>query len=722
MTIITLPRPTGDAVATQAVYLRTLWSDAWVAAPDLHCLRISASTCETIGAAEFHYRFGDVIHAGETAFTTKPVVSINPLSYVLVEIAGSGGRAGFTWCGVWRTARKGDVAQQFSAIGLETLLDNPCNNAPYWDGSSVRWAGRGLRFNARGLPNRSADRHTVHGQSVYVFDGTRAVGDYWSTRDAVETLLAMAAPLNAAGSVIFNWTPSNLAALPDFDQLNDEETHGASFLALLRALVPRQRLVGFGVRPGTGNTVVVSFDTFTAAAISLKDSAGVEVGTIPANSAQDALVITDDQSAVASLAIEGAAVIDQVIATGARRKSVFSLSAMDVSLAGLWTSAAETEYLDGATAAADYPPDDEPRLQDERNRAARAAEHLRDVFARYGPEIASWNQKVADGEGSGLVEDMLPIAVEDEDAATPVQFLLYPWEVQFSERLPLLTGYSYEADAIADRSTEAGHRAEELDAVHEPLPTLCFVRIVPADQDACGWDRWCLADQVGRGADLEQPDDQRTRRWSADARALRDTAAVELRVQGEAQHVLAATEMVAHANAITGAVRWEEDIILTVCAEDLRDVEVRYPDDADVVPYGELVRRLHIEAPQYQLVRVLPDTVVDVGVLLQDLVRTNGGILVDDRPQLRLLAQRTYEWHRQPRYALSLSTGWIDGAFGVGHLITQITDASGTWPVNSVVTEITLEFPVAQSAQSPRPTMTIATAFAELDPVSIGRI
>jgi hypothetical protein len=186
--------------------------------------------------------------------------------------------------------------------------------------------------------------------------------------------------------------------------------------------------------------------------------------------------------------------------------------------------------------------------------------------------------------------------------------------------------------------------------------------------------------------------------------------------------VLAATEMAAHANAITGAVRWEEDIILTVCVEDLRDVEVRYPDDADVTAYGELVRRLRIEAPQYQLVRVLPDTVVDVGVLLQDLVRTNGGILVDDRPQLRLLAQRTYEWHRQPRYALSLSTGWIDGAFGVGHLITQITDASGTWPVNSVVTEITLEFPVAQSAQSPRPTMTIATAFAELDPVSIGRI
>ena len=603
MTLITLPRPTGEIVATQAVYVRARWSAVWVAVPDLHCTRLTFSTCETIGAAEFHYRFGYRIQAGELDFTLKPVSAIVPGTYVQVAIAGSGARAGYTWYGVWRTARKGDTAQQFSAIGLESLLENPCNNAPYWDGSSVRWAGRGLRFNARGLPNRSAAKHTVHGQSVYVFDGDRPVGDPWSTRDAVETLLAMAAPINAAGNVIFNWTPSNLAALPDFDRLQDEDTHGPTFLALLRSLVPRHRLVGFGCRPGPNNTVVIAFDTFASAAISLKDAAGDEVGTIPANSAQDAIVITDDQSSTASLAIDGASVVDQVIATGARRKAVFSLSAMDGNLSGMWVAAAETEYVEAATLALDYPPDAELRLQEERNRQARAVEKLRPVFARFAPAITTWLQTAGDGED---VETKVPVAVVDEDADPLVQFKLYAWGLEFSEPLPLLTGYAYDGDKIADLVDEPGHRGDSTADEHEPLPTLAFVRIVDAAADPDGVDRWTLADQVGRAADLEQPDDAKTRRWSADARSLRDLLAVELRVQGEAQHVLAATEMVGQADAVKGAIAWERDLILTVCIEDWRETEVRYPADEDVVAFGELVVRARIEAPQYQFVRVCP--------------------------------------------------------------------------------------------------------------------
>ncbi len=142
----------------------------------------------------------------------------------------------------------------------------------------------------------------------------------------------------------------------------------------------------------------------------------------------------------------------------------------------------------------------------------------------------------------------------------------------------------------------------------------------------------------------------------------------------------------------------------------------------DLVTYGELVRRLRIEAPQYRWVEVLPETVVGVDPTTQQLLHSDGGMVVDQRPELLLLAQRTYAWHRQPRYALTLSTGWIDGAFVIGHLITAITDATGTYPVNSVITEITLEFPVAQSAQSPRPSMTVVTGFAEIDAARLGAL
>lgn len=720
MTAITLPKPAGEAAATQAVYTRTAWADAWSAAADLHCLRIAASTCETLSTAQFYYRFGSVIRSGQTSFSTKSVLTINPLTYVKVEITGTGGRAGFTWGGVFRSASKTDTHQTFSAVGLETLLDEPCRDAPYWDGSSVRWAGRGLRFNARGLPNRSGKKQTVNGVSVYVFEG-QGLGEYWSTRDAVETLLALAAPKTAAGAVIFNWTPSNIAALPDFDRLNDEETHGTSFLALLRALVPRHRLVGFGVRLGALNTVEVAFDTFTATAISLTDASGSEVGTIPANSAQDTIICSADPSASVSLSIDGAAIVDQVIATGARRQVVCSLSKVDDTWDRKWNDTDRDAYIDAARDAADYPPETEPRERQDRDRQARAAEDLRHVFAHFGPGLM-WTQTAGDGLGSVDSEDRVPLAREDQDDDESDQFLLFRPALEFLQALPLQTGYAYDGSKIANAIAEENpgeHRAEETSDQHEPLPTLVFARTVYKTNDEVDqWDsldRWVLADQVARTSDLEQPDFATARRWSLATRPLPVDLAMECRVQGEAQHVIAAVEMGSDVDYLFGSLAWSVDLIVTVAIEDLRDTEVRYPADEDLVTYGELVRRLRIEAPQYRWVEVLPETVVGVDPTTQQLLHSDGGMVVDQREQLRLLAQRTYAWHRQPRYALSLFTVWIDGAFGIGHLITQITDATGTYSVNSVITEITLEFPVAQSAQTPRPSMTIATGFAEID-------
>ena len=44
-------------------------------------------------------------------------------------------------------------------------------------------------------------------------------------------------------------------------------------------------------------------------------------------------------------------------------------------------------------------------------------------------------------------------------------------------------------------------------------------------------------------------------------------------------------------------------------------------------------------------------------------------------------AQRAYQWHRVPRYALHFATGYLDGDVQVGRLVTEITDSAGTWPV-----------------------------------------
>jgi hypothetical protein len=51
--------------------------------------------------------------------------------------------------------------------------------------------------------------------------------------------------------------------------------------------------------------------------------------------------------------------------------------------------------------------------------------------------------------------------------------------------------------------------------------------------------------------------------------------------------------------------------------------------------------------------------------------------------------------------------------------VKQYTDIGGTVPVRTVVTEVTLDFPVVAGAKEPRPTATYTTAFAEFDPEAI---
>jgi hypothetical protein len=142
---------------------------------------------------------------------------------------------------------------------------------------------------------------------------------------------------------------------------------------------------------------------------------------------------------------------------------------------------------------------------------------------------------------------------------------------------------------------------------------------------------------------------------------------------------------------------------------------VRYPSDDDVAVFGELVRRLRIEDPGWQLVTVVPGTVVDTDPETCELRTSNGGYVIDDRDEMLLIAQRAFQWQRVPRYALSFATGWVDGAVQIGRLITAVTDASGSFPVLSVVSEISVEFPIGTGGTPPRPNMSVVTAFGEFD-------
>ena len=718
MSTIVFPRPMPpQPVASQAVAYRLTWDSPWIALPRLHCTRLALATGESLSAASFQWGVGPYLPPDSPVWEVQGQLVVNPLTYVRVVTTGSAGRVGYDWAGVWRRAELHERRQRFDAVGLESLLDTPCVDSPWIDAGTLRFARRGLEFNQDGLPNRSGGKHEVNGVECYVFDPL-GVGsaEYWSTRDAVEMLLAMGAPLDPDGDPAWNWGLSNLAALPDYDRVR-MPTHGRAYLGLLRTLVPRHRLIGWCCEIGPGGDPQIRFFTFAAAPISLTDVDGNPVGTIPANDLPFTLDVEYDAGGQSSFVTEASHVADQVVVTGDRRQVVFTLSKLDATLGAQWTLAEQAEYNAGASNDPNYPALPDRKRQQEWDRNARAVDKLRHVYTEFGP-LLSWTQQAGDGEGGAA---LLAIVLDEDDE--PIR--QYLPAVRFLPQLPLLRGYDYSADKIQVANAAdppPAHRAEEIgEGPFEPLPLLGFVRVWmdPEPVDPAP-DRWIVADQMGRAGDLEQEDEGTNRRWSASVRPSRDALTLEIRVVGEQQHVIARVEMLGHKDWVSGSIDWQNDLVVTVAIEETRDLEARYPADGDVVPLGERLRVKRLEAPGFRHATVRPNTVVavdqDTGVLVRS---TTGGVIVDDSAELHLLAQRLYQWHRIPRYAVGLGTHWIDGLIQIGRLLTAIADINGTAPNNTIVSEITLEFPITEGERPQLPRATLTTAFAEMDPQRI---
>jgi len=730
MAAIVYPSSTATVARAYAVCsTSSQWGSAWTLVPDLHCRRLTLCTGEGISSAECYWRFGSRLVSGGLLPAARSVQSVNPRTYLQVIVYDHAGAEAYRWSGIWSRVTKGEQHQSFQAVGLESLLDLPCLDTPYIGGGSTLWAGRGLSFNQcpgrSRIPNRSVEKYDVNGKWAYVFQPDEEIGEYWTTRDAVELLLACAAPEDESGQKLFSWGLEGRDNLPDFDEIA-MPTHGRSYLDLLRGLLPKSRLCGWTVRHDEVGPYL-QFFTYAEDPFPVYTRAGTVAGWVPSNADPITISLAADQSANATLSVAASHVCDQVVVTGARRKIVCTLGHPDGSLDKAWADVSEDLYLTGASANPAYPPESEVCAREEMDRNVRASDWLRPVYCHFAP-AKLWNQTAGNGLNQTRIE---PIAEDDEGDP----FLICRSELSIDERLPLLTGYEYDGDKIADRDGLGGHQAAAVSGqTHDHLPILVAVRTHTADpEDPLDVDTWVWGHLMARGAAIEQGDEDVNRRWSLDVRPLaqRCGPGLELRVQGEQQHVLAATEfppdpLELHDGGIVGAIAWEKDLVATVCFLETRCVEVRFPENADLQPVsrggvgkyqplGDSVQRLYLEVPSAELVDVRPNTVIAIEAATGTLQTTNGGYVVDDRPLLQTLAERAYDWHSRFRYQLQYQTGYITSDLQVGQLVTECTDQAGTWPVGSVVTEITLEFPVGGSDRAPRAKCAVTTQFAEMD-------
>jgi hypothetical protein len=350
---------------------------------------------------------------------------------------------------------------------------------------------------------------------------------------------------------------------------------------------------------------------------------------------------------------------------------------------------------------------------------------LEDVFSLFEiPE--AWDQKVGDGVNGVLSANrdrFFRNEVEAVDAYLPGVFL--------EQNCGLASGVDYGGTRIADYADGTLPSLGEPDMEGEDatlipwLAPMVFLARPGSDPES-----WCRGEKLGDVDSVELGYDDA--KFSVSAQVPAKTRKVRFKVSGGPQHSIAAGESATNDgdNDTDQVVSYATNFLVTLAAKS----GIRLLSEVPVAPEAdrEIIRRLVIDSGlPYHVVTVANHTVVDVDSD-GNLVRSTGGIFCrpyDAKDRLNAIAQIAYEWYSVPHQSISLETTCLlgDDKINVGDLIHQIgdtTDSNNTHvrEINSVVTEIRVEWPTVMGDTPPAPTMRIQTQAAELDPLALGAV
>lgn len=629
--------------------------------------------------------------------------------------------------------------QSLVCYGLEHLLDKePIRGSYFKDptgGADPVFCARAIDFNADGKGNRSADKHN----DSYLFGGE----EFWSTRDIVEYLVDRLLPMKFDGAgepadSDIPWEVANLTLAPDWDKPVVRQD-GRTLKQLLQQVLNRERLIGWFVDVDetvpTAPVPKVSIFTYTSAPIALP------VGTIAANpNVHTYSIDAGDSAANAAFVNSTLPQVDQVLVRGARRRSVFGARCVEdpadpndgtwqIERGGAWNDAAMTEYNQGDSLALDYPDVTEPRRRRAFDAPARGRQELSDVFSFF--ELRQdWNGE-GDSDGFGFNHPVDPI-----DGNPFVGNVPYSGDVRILPTLPLLAGNKYQdaagggVEVTTIEGTKAGEEVPPLVFFERWRYVLDNIDAVlngdEADYVAEGIPgKYVESRSLGGAASLPQVKPDLTgfdsARWGATPRV--EGRGLRLFFTGLPKHIIGLNQFVPlDHDLVKPDTDWRK-MICTIAIELDRYCEVLEPD-----PHGgggdaiDPRRMLLVDAgDRFRYDYVTPGTPVRVAPN-GDLVRLSGGVIRDDRDQLKPIAQTVLKWRDRVRRAATFHGGRVFGTLKLGDYIDYYGEALPLY-VESVVTEITYSSPGAysegQTAQESNPSFTIQTAYGELDPLSL---
>lgn len=744
----------------QRVYTRHSWRDDWTQVPYLHCVSAQRSAAPDIGQAFFVWRYGRGMQCGGASFYDWPRLTFcEPTEAVSVsagrigrfvkveaDIVDSGSTVTVKWFGYLLDSDE----EREGCLNLAPIGDDPREDTVRVPSGTQRLLGYELSwlltelsidtsvvatsdtdlsrmsfplgFNmykggprdtgAFAIHNRSASRYAGLTGESYLFSDTLdpATADRWTAFDIIEYLLLWHAPrgldrddeARRISSVPFRIDQSGVhddILRWDFPRLHCENR---TVWDCVSQIIDRRRSQGFYFdvdESQSPNQVVLYAFPYNSDLLTVTNPATGDIITIPANDNPRSLDLDNNLFAKTQVRRSASAKYDEVLMRGGRRRSVFRLF-HGYNLDADWTSAEQSAYNAGASAAGDYPA--RTSLRALRNKQVRTDDKLCRVY-RYFKVPDDWDFTSV---GS---DPVMPLIYENGTVDYTRSEPLWRPGLRFLRHLPLYKGWDYTSD-VANPTDDTDGAAPEFQESY-----LLFS--MPSDGTG--------SSRVSYGHDLSESLRllalaYRSPAFNVSLRPQDHGLGVVCDVGGDEQHMIASDEFVPLANAgdEDGHFDWKTKMTAVIAMEGDCYCQAIWPPDLEHRDSAILKRRLLIDAGDgYRLDYMPPHEIVRV---VDGVAQFNedGGFIRDDRDDLLSMARVAYEWYSRERVAIDLTLRALTNAFQLGHLITTFGSNETEETLNSVITSVVWHF---GEEPSDEPHTVVHTNYAELDPGSFVR-
>lgn len=659
--------------AAASVWYRMRWADSWTSV-NLHATSVGLTMLPDPAVAELEWDYGRVM--SESSQTLDVQTKQNWLGrYIKIVIPAADGD--ILWVGfvdgvtdirggIDVTDPSGPVAygmQRITAYDMSQALHHEPILDAYWTPetptdpfTSVAKLEAPLTFNDGGLPNRSPTKLTSgiyqSVNSSYVFCDDPSTAPHWTSRDMIEYLLAWHSPRKPSGAIGIPFECPDASFIPS-TEIREIPLQGTRVMDVIDEILDRRVAL----------SATVGYDSGTNKnQLRLHSTTDVSVQGIPANANQIDLVLWSDPATKLTSTAQATNLIHQVLARGERRIVI-----SDAKTAKGWETADEAKYKAGASGDPDYGPTDWEK--NEQTDLVRQQSPIREVYRRLV-----------------IKKDLRFLG--DVPSETRPDYFPFRKFIGIEKELPI--------DPNADFATVVPKLRREYKDSKENMAYIKLEYFPDGSSTTGRAPAYQFVEQAKEVSVIYDP----------------EGASIDVDMIGQFQHYLTKDTDFLDIDVVFPDAIEILDIKFTLAFTDGRLATAPFPANPTD---RDQTRRIVLDFPGYDLIEIMPDTVVGLKVKKLEVKKSDGGFVVDSRPELAKLAERAAAWFCVPRSIISVQSGRITAAIAIGQLVKTV-DAGTVMAEQpkSVITSIRYDLPRVFDQTAPPPSMSFHNSITQL--------